>query len=197
MSVKSFNIGDRFGRLIVLEKLPDSKYLCQCDCGGTCTPRKPNLINGNTKSCGCLHSEETLKRLIKHGMSKTETLYKTWGNIKNKCRNPRNRNYKNFGAKGIRICEEWQEFTNFYDWCIQSGYRKGLELLRLDKEDDYKPCNCGFALKRRPLIKITYDNKTMTLKEWGEYLAIDKSVLYMRLKSGWTLERALTGKKYK
>lgn len=103
--------GQKFGRLIALEALNDRshgnvRWRCQCDCGNITITNAGSLLNGSTKSCGCLLQEiNHQSKNIKHGDSNTR-LYKEWYSIKDRCLNPNARTYKHYGGRGITICEE-------------------------------------------------------------------------------------------
>ena len=203
MKVKSL-IGKRFGRLTVLDiagKDNQKKYfwLCKCDCGNIKKIRGSSLNFGSTKSCGCLWKEALLENGKKgtHHMTNTQE-YNIWAIMKQRCLNKNNPKYKNYGGRGIKVCEEWLKFDNFYK---DMGERpEGKSIDRIDNEKGYFKENCRWAtLKQQGRNKrnnriITYKGKTMCLPEWAEALKITYSSLEHRLNRGWNLERAL--KKY-
>ncbi len=102
-----------------------------------------------------------------------------------RCRNIKNKNYHNYGGRGISVCNEWYVFTNFYNWAI-SNYQKGLELDRENNNGNYEPENCRFVTdivnsnNRRNNIFITYTNKTQTLSQWARELNINQKTLSYR-----------------
>lgn len=134
------------------------------------------------------------KNLVKDEIFKK--LYDTWLNMKSRCYKKNNKRYKDYGARGITICEDWKnDFVNFYTWAINNGCKKGLSLDRINNDGNYEPKNCKWstnyeqANNTRRNNKITYNNETHTLTQWMKItgLRIDT-----RLGRGWSLERALT-----
>lgn len=140
----------RFGRLIAIE--PTDKrswggviWHCVCDCGNECFVNLGNLRGGSTRSCGCLGKEcarRTGKTHISHGLSQ-ESIYKAWHGMIQRCENPNNKAYKNYGGRGIAVCERWHKFENFYkDMGECPG---GLTLERINNDGNYELKNCKWA----------------------------------------------------
>jgi hypothetical protein len=194
--------GKKFGKLTVLEKVENkkqekTKWLCRCDCGKTKIIRGSSLTSGNTKSCGCYAKELVKTNFSTHNLAK-HPLYKIWANMKSRCENHKNINFSNYGGRGIKVCEEWQEFKPFYDWAISNGYEKKLNIDRINNDGNYEPKNCRWvspkvnSSNKRNNINFTYKNKTLCLKEWAEELNLDYILLYNRIiKRKWNFEKAI------
>ena len=132
--------GKRYGRLVCLSYDKEKKkWLCLCDCGKTCY-RGTNEICANVKSCGCMKKE------IYHGEVNKKPyyhrIYNSYRAMRNRCYNENIESYKWYGAKGIKICDEWQTIENFYNWSMENGYKEGYQIDRIDVNKDYCPENC-------------------------------------------------------
>jgi hypothetical protein len=154
-------IGERFGRLVVLSEIPPIKtkkqfnraVKCKCDCGKEVDVLFDRLRR--KRSCGCLHidtARETQKKNCQtHGQTKS-SIYGRWQDMKRRCRvTPTKRklkSYEHYGAKGIRVCEEWvNNFESFYTWAINNGYREDLFIDRIDNDKGYSPKNCRWVTR--------------------------------------------------
>lgn len=195
--------GRRFGRLVVkCRKIIEKKncWLCECDCGNTVLIKtKTHLIRGRIKSCGCYNRD----RITKHNSSYSD-LYGVWHSMKNRCYNCNYRPYKNYGARGIVVCEQWKyNYQSFQDWALSHGYKKGLSLDRIDNNGNYCPDNCRWtdvktqSQNRRTTKFLTYDGKTLCLQEWAERIGIPPGRISWRLAHGWPIGMALSGTKYR
>lgn len=172
----------RFGRLLVLEKCGHiGKYIawkCKCDCGNETVVSVNNLQNGSTNSCGCFARELSSARRKTHGLTNT-ALHKTWRNIKTRCYNPNCQKYKNYGGKGILMCDEWlNDFNSFYEWSIKNGWKDGLTIDRIDVDGNYEPSNCRWVdwetqqRNKSNNIYVEFDGKKVCLKEYAELKGI-------------------------
>ena len=110
-----------------------------------------------------------------HGFSKSEPrIYGLWLTMKSRCENPNREKYKDYGARGITVCEEWQNAGNFVKWALSNGYKQGLQIDRIDNNKGYSPDNCRFVtpkentLNRRNSIRLTIDGETKTVEDWGK-----------------------------
>jgi hypothetical protein len=143
-----------------------SRWVCKCDCGKKLKTLTTNLISGNTKSCGCLSKEYQLNKGT-HKLT-THSLYSIWRGIKQRCLNNNSNVYKYYGGRGIKICDEWLNSPKlFIDWCISNGWKKGLQIDRIDNNGNYKPINCRFVTPRKNCL-----NKRILSKSSSNYVGV-------------------------
>ena len=194
--------GKRFGRLTVLSRAENSKddkakWLCRCDCGNTCIVYGISLRRGHTHSCGCLRGDRNKERST-HGMSKTR-LYGVWNNMKRRCCDPTTKSFKDYGGKGIKVCDEWLEPEPFFDWAKASGYAEGLTIERIDVNGNYEPSNCKWITKAEQAwnktnsFMVEIDGESKCLHQWCDEMGISYHTVYARMKRlGWDAKKALT-----
>lgn len=196
-------VGKKYGRLLVIEKADLVKghvrWLCKCDCGNECIVHGSALKSGNTTSCGC-YKTENAKKMYSGVRQNDKRLYAVWNGIKQRCLNENNKSYHNYGGRGIKLDPAWADkYENFYNWAIQAGYQKGLELDRIDNNGDYCASNCRFVSKeiqannKRNVKLYTINGVTKSLPQWcreygQEYFLVRQRVF----KLGWTIEDALS-----
>lgn len=203
-------IGERFGRLTVVsfEKVPTGKYhawhwTCICDCGQKTKPLRPRSVRtGEVSSCGCLKKEQNSKNLAdkrrSHGKTNTR-LYSIWSRMKGRCNNPDDNAYKNYGGRGISVCDSWNsKFENFYDWAVNNGYREDLTLERIDVNGGYCPKNCCWiplsdqAKNKRNIRYVNLGGKLMPLKTACKELNLPYKTIHLRItRYGMTFEEAI------
>ena len=194
--------GQRFGRLVVIERADNSadgraRWLCRCDCGQSKTVLGEHLKKGRTKSCGCAKSESSSKRFKKHG-GRNSKLYRIWSNMKDRCNNPDCKVYSDYGGRGIKVCKEWiDDFSAFQKWALANGYKEGLTIDRKDNDKGYSPDNCRWTDRKiqgnnkRNCRYITYKGQRKTVAEWSDITGIPHDTLLYRLNHGWETERIL------
>jgi len=196
-------IGTTFNELIILEYIGLNKakqrlWKCQCSCGNITKVTTCDLRSGKTKSCGCLQRRRSSEFNFKHGLTRSLE-YRTWCNIKNRCYNPNNKDYHNYGGRGIYVCDTW---INSFETFIQDMGRKsfkGATLDRIDNNGPYSPDNCRWASQTEQARNrsnnhlITFNGKTQCLAAWAEELNLKYHTLKCRiLYYGWSIEKAFT-----
>ena len=193
--------GQRFGRLTVIKYLGSKDkqtcWLCMCDCGKEHITTSNHLRMGQAKSCGCLQTEngtsQLRKFLTKHGGA-GESLYPIWKGMRRRCYCENEKTYRWYGAKGISICEEWNDYSAFREWANANGYREGLSIDRINPRGNYEPQNCRWttptvqANNRTNNIIVTYNGESKTVAEWATCLGVKYSTIYDRLRRGQTME---------
>lgn len=188
----------RFGRLLVVEKTNERSsesivWLCRCDCGNIKKIRSSNLTHGETFSCGCLRKELFKNRITKHNMCSTPT-YNTWRGMIERCKNPKNKRYKDYGDRNIEICKEWEVFENFYK--DMGAKPSGKSLDRIDNNKGYEPSNYKWSTpteqqnNTRRNSYITYKGIAKTVAGWAVERIIEKSIGIYRLKKESKLQKA-------
>lgn len=204
--------GQTFERLTVIKRVDDYispsgdrrvQWLCKCICGKEVVVTGSNLTKGNSKSCGCYYRELLTKKNTTHNASNTR-LYHTWICMKDRCYNPKNKKYKDYGGRGITICDEWiNSFETFSNWAYDNGYienvpRGECTIDRIDVNGNYCEQNCRWVNQKvqsnnkRNNHYITYNGETHTITEWNNILGFKKGVLSRRIFSGWSIEDAFT-----
>lgn len=125
-------------------------------------------------------------------------LHETWFSVRKRCNTKTHYAYPGYGGRGIKICQEWDSFENFFQWAIKNGYKRGLTLDRIDVNGNYCPENCRWATwkeqgnNRRNNKMLTYQGITKTMSEWADIVGMTKNALWRRLNDGWSVEDALT-----
>lgn len=192
--------GRRFGRLVVLERVEDHvssggyrypKWKCICDCGNETKATSRGLKFGSVKSCGCYRKEvASLLEHETHGDSvnpEYKNLYNVWRSMRRRCNSPNSQTYHHYGGRGISICKEWDDYIDFKEWALQSGYRQGLSIDRIDVNGNYEPSNCRWVTQkeqnnnRRNNRYVTYQGKTRTATQWAEEFGIESDVFLREL----------------
>ena len=146
-------IGQRFGRLTVIAKAPsidrNITWLCRCDCGNEKTVRQCCLKRGTTQSCGCLRKELVRQREYTHGENNINSrLHRIWNGMLNRCENPKVARFKDYGGRGITVCDEWHDYMTFKRWAMANGYEDHLTIDRIDNDKGYSPDNCRWVTEK-------------------------------------------------
>lgn len=194
--------GQRFAKLLVLRyserRSPSNKRMvwCKCDCGTEKELIASNLTSGMAKSCGCLIGESAKERFTKHGY-RSHPMYHRWAGMLKRCYDPKNAEYKNYGARGIKVCDRWRD--SFWDYVADMGLppSKDASVDRIDNEKDYSPENCRWATKKEQTINrrrtkmITFNGETLCIADWERKLGYSQGSLKGRIARGMTPEQAV------
>lgn len=205
-------IGKKFNRLTVVKRVIKNNdkhiyYLCKCDCGGEKIVRQDHLSRNNIVSCGCYNREQSSirckylgKQNVKHNLSHSR-LYRIYAQIKTRCYNAKSPNFKYYGARGIKVCNEWlgeNGFLNFYNWATNNGYDENLSIDRINVDRNYEPSNCKWsdnveqANNKRNNHYVFYKGNKVTISQLSRMIKINRDVLYDRINNlQWCLNKAV------
>lgn len=207
LTSKSVRVGEEFDRLMVMELVGVNSrgarvWKCKCKCGNEVMAESRVLRKGGKRSCGCLPVELTKERSTIHGFARHDGSrppeYGIWHNIHYRCENPNNKDWHNYGGKGVKVCKRWADFVNFYD---DMGPRPTSKhtIERKDGDGNYCPDNCVWAVmkvqqrNRNNNQLIEYEGEQKCLAEWAEILDMNYYNLWDRLfRSGWTVTMAFS-----
>ncbi len=192
--------GRLYGRWTVIHRdgshNGQSIWRCRCICGVERSLRISSLRNGSSTSCGCLAKELLATRSTTHGLSK-HPLHRTWARMKDRCFNKESKYYVRYGGRGIKVCERWMSFMNFYDDTI-STWDAALSLDRIDNDGPYSPENCRWtddktqSRNRRNVTSLTVNGETKLFVEWAEIIGISAPTLRARERSGWPADKIIS-----
>lgn len=163
--------------------------------------RKDQLTRGISKSCGCWKREVAREQMTRlsttHGLSNNSRTYGVWKGIRKRCLNSSAPGYKNYGGRGIYVCQRWDSYENFL--ADMGEVPKGMSIDRINVNGNYEPSNCRWADRKtqmnnmRPNIVVEFMGEKRTLKQWAEKLGINYHMLYQRVfRLSWPVEKALT-----
>lgn len=194
-------IGQRFGAWTVVELIPNSdKVLCSCDCGRTKSSIRVYDLT-HSKSLMCRRCSVAISK-TSHGAApygKVSPEYNSWVHMIQRCHNPNNKDYKNYGGRGIEVCDMWKD--SFEAFLLMVGKRPTLKhtIERIDTNKGYEPGNVRWAtraeqnLNTRSNVRLTIDGETKTVSEWSkdERCPVSMFTIYKRLDRGWDGSRAV------
>lgn len=193
MKLADFKVGTRVGRLTVLSIIPRErprtfqKCVCRCDCGNISEKFIGNLAQGHTQSCGCLRSYNTTAIKTTHGMRHSSE-YGIWSGLKDRCYNPKNGAYAEYGGRGISVCQDWSQ--SFESFMRDIGPRPSKEhsIERLNNNGNYESGNCVWGTRfeqannKRNNHLVTANGRTQNVTQWASELNCEPKMLFARLK---------------
>lgn len=192
--------GVRCGRLLVLRRAATNvrqkaSWVCLCDCGTQIEADGSKLRRGDIRSCGCLLRDMSTR----HGKSRSPE-YVVWKGMRQRCNNPKSMSYMNYGARGIAICSQWDDFDVFL---ADMGARPSLQhtIERVDNDKGYCPDNCVWATRSdqgkntRRVKKLTHNGRPITINEVAEISGYKPKSVATFLRSGRTLESILEARR--
>lgn len=205
MSIEQYT-PETYGRLVVVskEKIINGKQQriicqCQCACGQVRRVRLDALKRGASQSCGCLQKEMVTERSMKHGHcsgNASSRAHMAWVAMTQRCGNINHKSFKDYGGRGVTVCERWAIFQNFLD--DMGSPEPGQSIDRKDNNKGYSKDNCRWASStdqgnnRRTNRVIEHEGKSMTVAEWARKIGVKQGLIHDRLRYGWTTQAALT-----
>lgn len=189
-------INKKFGKWLVLQRTEERdshgsiKYLCKCECG------KEKLVDGYSLRSGISKYCIDCKNQKRYGKKKNKRINIIYNGMKARCYNSNTPEYKNYGGRGIKICDEWLDnYWNFENWAINNGYKNNLSIDRINNDENYEPNNCRWATRiqqqnnTRNNKFIVYKGERKTIAEWSRIIGVSSTCLSYRLKK-WDIEKA-------
>lgn len=184
---KHLEKGEQFGYWTIMhETTPSSNqttkrirmFACKCQCGSKRAIRMQDLTRGASTQCGCMQEELSRKANLKHGFRQTR-LHQLFQNMLNRCQNPKNKRYKDYGGRGIKVCDEWREggLAVFGKWAVDNGYKEGLQIDRKNNNKGYNPKNCRFITQKENVnnmstnLYVYHKNKRYSFQQFWENMA--------------------------
>lgn len=196
-------VGQKFAMLTVLEFAgicgtgthAKRMFRCLCDCGIEKSMRIAPIVSGRTISCGCITKPYQNEIIAKYGVYRLALLHR-YRQMISRCHNPKDLAYKDYGARGIVVCDLWKEnFLVYYDWAIANGLTDDLQVDRRNNDGEYSPENCRVATRLNNMRNtrknrfITYNGETKCASEWAEIYGINEATIRGRIDNNWPPEK--------
>lgn len=199
--------GQRYGCLTVLRQgetigpksARQRTIICHCECGQETTQRASGIFTGRIVSCGCVKRQKASARLRRHGAvarGRRPASYGSWRDMRGRCNNPGHRQYKDYGGRGVSVCERWDDYAVFISDMGEPA--PGLTIERIDVNGHYEPSNCRWATKKeqalnkRTSVRLQHGGELKTVAEWAAATGLASACIRGRLKLGWPVALALT-----
>ena len=185
---------------VLIKRITPQKWEIQCACGNTFVRQ----VAGSSGRCAECARKVASQKISKHneapGKNKNASrLYGIWLGMLTRCNNPNYHSYKDYGGRGIKVCDEWSDYITFREWALSNGYQDNLSINRINNDGDYSADNCNWVSKKEQMRNtrsnhlITYQGETMTLAEASERFDVPYNTLKRRINNyGFSVERALT-----
>lgn len=192
-------IGQKFGKLTVIEPVYERNrwlWRCKCECGNETIVWPNQIMRGKQNACHCGKSKTFHEMYYVHGESHTR-LHNIWKGMRKRCNNKNSSRYDFYGGRGIKHCDEWNDYLTFKKWAVGSGYDDTMTLERIDVNGDYCPENCKWIKaeeqqkNKRNTIRVEENGETLCLKDWCDMHGMNYRTVHSRIKRGWDMERAL------
>ena len=185
--------GQVFGLLTAIQMMGHVRHgrawLFTCACGGACVKAIADVSKdakkGRIPSCGCLFHEHRSQAAFRHGYAH-HPLHHIWVSMRQRCRDPKCSHFRNYGGRGIKVCERWESCKNFFEDMLPT-WKPGLSLDRIDNNGDYEPGNCRWATAKEQGRNKRTNHKVrgITVTELAEQCGVDRGTIYARLRNGW------------
>ena len=200
--------GKRYNNMTVIKSVYEKEYKngkcvfveCVCDCGNKKTVRISDLQSGRTTSCGCNKIKKSKQRNTKHSMCDSR-IYRIWSGMKARCKYKSCEEYRNYGGRGVSVCEEWlNSFVSFYNWSMSNGYKENLSIDRINVNGNYCPENCRWATteeqsnNKRVNKFFNIDGENKTLMQICKEKGLNYRMVQSRIRYGWDKEHLFVGK---